>query len=350
LAVQFRYGGAGGVTATIRLPRTPVSPIVAFLRRIGYAVAVLLLMFAIVLFDRSGYTDNADGEVSVLDAFYYTTVSISTTGYGDIAPVSDTARFITAIVITPLRVLFLGILVSTAFEVLTERTRDEIRVHRWEAKTRMHTVVIGYGTKGRNAIKTLRANGEPPESFIVVDRNAQLIAEANAAGIAGIVGDATRSSVLRQAKAHEAKYVVIAPDRDDTAVLITLTTRQLNPDAIIAVAVRESENEPLLLQSGATAVITSAAAAGRLLGFAALSPVISQVFSDLLVHGKGLEIVQRQVRPDEVGEAPADTSDQIIAVVRDGKPVPFDSGVALSPGDLVVVVRSRPDEMPQVQA
>ena len=75
--------------------------------------------------------------------------------------------------------------------------------------------------------------------------------------------DATRTSVLRQAKLPDARYIIVAPDRDDAAVLITLTARQLNAHATLAVAVRESENEPLLLQSGATAVITSSEAVGN---------------------------------------------------------------------------------------
>ncbi len=297
-------------------------------------------MFVIVALGRGGYTDNADGHVSLLDAFYYTTVSISTTGYGDIVPVTTDARLVTSLIVTPLRVLFLGILVGTAFEVLTQRTRDEFRIQRWRAKVHNHIVVIGYGTKGRSALATLLANGHARESFIVVDRQPELIAEANADGVAGIVGDAARTSVLLQAKVDEAAYVVIAPDRDDTAVLVTLTARQLNKTAVIAAAIRESENEPLLLQSGASAVITSAEAAGRLLGFAALSPGISQVFADLLVHGSGLEIIERTVRADEIGAPAVTTRDQIIAVVRAGAVLPFDARLDLTQADRVIVVRS----------
>ncbi len=133
---------------------------------------------------------------------------------------------------------------------------------------------------------------------------------------------------------------MIAPDRDDTAVLVTLTARQLNKTAVIAAAIRESENEPLLLQSGANAVITSAEAAGRLLGFAALSPGISQVFADLLVHGSGLEIVERTVRADEIGAPPVTgpRSDHRRGTRRSGPSVrrPTD----LTQADRVIVVRS----------
>jgi len=77
--------------------------------------------------------------------------------------------------------------------------------------------------------------------------------------------------VLVRAEVQKAA-VIIATQRDDTAVLVTLTARQLNRGAKIVAAVREEENAPLLRQSGADAVITSASAAGRLLGLSVLSP------------------------------------------------------------------------------
>ncbi|MFD2355994.1 potassium channel family protein [Nonomuraea ferruginea] len=70
----------------VRLPSVRLSPLRAVLRRMAIALAMLLAMFALVAMDLDGYRDNVDGDVSLLDALYYVTVSISTTGYGDITP------------------------------------------------------------------------------------------------------------------------------------------------------------------------------------------------------------------------------------------------------------------------
>lgn len=82
-------------------------------RRFGLALAAMAIMGLTVLLDRDGYNDGRDGSVSVLDAVYYSGVSRSTTGDGDIVPVSDTARLVNVAVITPLRVFFLALLVGT---------------------------------------------------------------------------------------------------------------------------------------------------------------------------------------------------------------------------------------------
>ena len=76
---------------------------------------------------RDGYRDNNGTPVGFLDALYYSTVSITTTGYGDITPVTDGARLATTLLITPARILFLIILVGTTIEVLAERTRTAVR-------------------------------------------------------------------------------------------------------------------------------------------------------------------------------------------------------------------------------
>src|SRR5690242_5886422 len=192
------------------------------------ALLLLVLTALIVWVDRGGYTDNSDGSVDMLDAFYYATVTLSTTGYGDITPTSDVARLINILVITPLRVLFLIILVGTTLEVLTERTREEWRLNRWRAALREHTVVVGFGTKGRSAIETVCASGLRKEQVVVVDPSARVVDAATAEGYAGVIGDATRSDVLMRAELHKARQIIIATQRDDTAVLVTLTARQLN--------------------------------------------------------------------------------------------------------------------------
>ena len=54
----------------------------------GCAGAILLAVVAVVLLDRDGYRDVTGDRIGVIDAFYYATVTLSTTGYGDVAPVS----------------------------------------------------------------------------------------------------------------------------------------------------------------------------------------------------------------------------------------------------------------------
>ncbi|WP_328872624.1 NAD-binding protein [Streptomyces sp. NBC_00287] len=334
------------VTHRVKLPRKVVEhPFRQVAKRVVMALSLLVACSLIVYADHDGYNDNSDGSVDLLDAFYYSTVTLSTTGYGDITPVSDAARLINILVITPMRVLFLIILVGTTLEVLTERTREEWRLNRWRSTLRDHTVVVGFGTKGRSAIQTVCATGLKKEQVIVVDPSSKVIDAATAEGYAGIVGDATRSDVLKRAEVHKARKIIIATQRDDTAVLVTLTARQLNRGAKIVAAVREEENAPLLKQSGADAVITSASAAGRLLGLSVLSPAAGMVMEDLIQQGSGLDIVERPVIKAEVGKGPRETADLVVSVVRGHRVLGYDHadvGALQSTDRLITIVRATP--------
>ncbi|MGW7605977.1 potassium channel family protein [Streptomyces sp. NPDC054766] len=313
------------VTHQVRLPQKVVErPIRQVAKRLAMALLVLVVTALIVWFDRDGYNDSSDGSVDLLDAFYYATVTLSTTGYGDVTPTSDVARLINILVITPLRVLFLIILVGTTLEVLTERTREEWRLNRWRTALMNHTVVVGFGTKGRSAVETVCATGLKKEQVVVVDPSPGVVDAATADGYAGVIGDATRSDVLMRAEVHRARQIIIATQRDDTAVLVTLTARQLNRGAKIVAAVREEENAPLLRQSGADAVITSASAAGRLLGLSVLSPAAGMVMEDLIHQGSGLDIVERPVTKAEVGQGVRETADLVVSVVRGHRVLGYD--------------------------
>jgi len=100
-------------------------PRVQPLRELGKrgVLALLLLMIStfVVWLDRDSYIDNSrhDG-VSFIDALYYSTVTMTTTGYGDITPLAPHARLLNAILITPMRVGFLVLLVGTPIAVLAD--------------------------------------------------------------------------------------------------------------------------------------------------------------------------------------------------------------------------------------
>ena len=341
MSPQVPISDSQPASGTILLGRSRTSPVRAIGMRVAIALAVLAAVVATVYLDRDGYVDNADGSVSLLDALYYSTVTLSTTGYGDIAPVTDAARLINVVVITPLRILFLIVLVGTTLEALTFRSREAWRVDRWRNSVENHIVVVGYGVKGRSAVKTLLSNDVPRSKIVVVDPLQSNVAEANEDGLVGVVGDATRSEVLRRASIERASKVVISPERDDTAVLVTLTSRSLNPNATIIVSVREEENAGIMRHSGADSVITSSDSVGRLLGMAAVSPTLSGVLEDLLSSGEGLEVAERRVLPREEGRTPWQLDEPVLAVVRDGETVPYYSPAVghLVREDRVIVVR-----------
>jgi voltage-gated potassium channel len=329
----------------INLPGGEAGP----LRKIGFRLAIALALITIVAgityLGRDGYVDPEDESISLLDAFYYSTVSITTTGYGDVRPASDEARLLTTVLVTPARILFLILLVGTTLEILAERSRTAYRIARWRRHLKDHTIICGYGVKGRTAARTLMDKGTSPDEIVVIEPREEARTRATGDGLAAIDGSADRQEVLLEAGVQDASALIVAPERDDTAVLITLTARELNSDACIVAAVREEENVHLLHQSGANSVITSSGAAGRLLGLSTHTPQITEVMEDLMTVGAGLDISERTIGPDEAGPAPVGPDGAImLAVIRDEEVIRFGDPRAaeLQAGDRLVELFSHP--------
>ncbi len=328
----------------VELPSSRRPPLVRFGERMALALGCIVFVALVAYLDRDGYVDADGGAVSLLDAFYYATVSVTTTGYGDIRPESETARLLTTLLVTPARILFLVVLVGTTLEVLADRTRREYLVGRWRKKLRDHVIVCGYGTKGKSAVRTMLARGTASDRIVVIDPDRDARARASATGLATIGGSATSADVLREAGVADAASVIVAPNDDAVAVLMTLTARELNPRATIVSAVREEENLHLLRQSGADSVIVSSSSAGRLLGLATQAPRLVEVLEDLMSVGEGLDIMEREVKVEECGPLPQlNDANPVVAVIRAGTLLRFDDprAATVQPGDRIVYLCNR---------
>ena len=333
-----------GYQALVRLPSITESPVKELTRRALLAVGIIALNSLIVWLDRDSYSDNVNGDgMTLIDAIYYATVTVTTTGYGDITPVSQHARLLNALLVTPLRIAFLILLVGTTLEVLANEGRRAMADTRWRKKMRNHTVVLGYGTMGRSALTTLLRNGADADKIVVVDSSQAAVDMANRNGLAAFLGDCTSRDLLRRAEVAKAKHIIVTVNRDDTAILATLTARQLNPHAHLVVSVREADNVSLLRQSGADGVVTSSDAVGRLIGLSAVSPELGATMEDLLNYGEGIDIAQRLVTPSEVGKGSEEIAgERALGVVRGGLLRHFfdPSVAALKTGDELVIVRA----------
>lgn len=316
---------------------------------IGWRILAVLGLVALAVgvhwFDRSGLRDNYDGHVSFLDIIYFTMISITTTGYGDIAPVTDEARLFDALVVTPIRIFVVLLFLGTAYNFVLKRTWDKWRMALIQRNLHGHVIVAGYGTTGSEAVDELIARGTDPGDIVVVDSSANALERARECGCIILQGDATRDQTLKDVKIARASALIVSAGRDDTSVLITLTARHLAPDLRISAVVKAEDNELPARAAGATTVINPVSFAGLLLASSCRNQHIADYMMDLASIDGPVTLAERRVRPEEVGRPLSALATGIgLRIYRDGRAYGFftPEAAALQPGDQIVeVVRTK---------
>jgi K+ transport systems, NAD-binding component len=266
--------------------------------------AALFLVFVVVLvhwMDRAGLRDAHDGVISFLDVVYFTMISITTTGFGDIAPVSDKSRLIEAVIVTPIRIAVLYIFVGTAYNFIIKRSWETWRMKRIQERLADHIVVLGYGVSGSEAVAELIARGTDPACIVVVDPSASRLVLAEQAGCNVLEGDATRDETMEAVRIGRARTILVSAGRDDTTILIILTARHMAPRIPITAVVRADDNEFLARQAGANNVINPVRFTGLLLAGSAEGRHISEYLSDLASVNGRVQLIERPVRDEEIG-------------------------------------------------
>lgn len=314
--------------------------------RLGLAFLLIFMLIMIHWWDRDGLVDNYDGHVSFLDVIYFTMISITTTGFGDIAPVSDRARLIEAVIVTPARLAVLFIFVGAAYTFLIKRTWEQWRMARIQDQLTNHIVVLGFGISGSQAVTELIERGTAPGCIVVIDPDAERLEQAEALGCNVMTGDATRDELLEAVRIAEASTVLVSAGRDDTTILITLTARSLAPGVPISVVVRAEDNESIARQAGATNVINPVRFTGLLLAGSAKGEHVAEYIADLASVSGRVQLVERPALPEEYGRTLGELASggRGLRIYRGGEAIGFwEAGSqALQAGDIVVEIVPTP--------
>jgi voltage-gated potassium channel len=230
--------------------------------------------------------------ISPVNALWWTVVTVSTVGYGDITPQTLGGRMVGVVA------MFSGIgllgtisamLASTMVSANWRKTRGMETLN-----YRHHFIICGWNHKAREMISELRADQGAQDTPVVLIANLPEL-PLEAADVAFVRGEVTPET-MQQANMREARAVMILSDeqidvfsRDARSILTTLTIKKAYPYLYICVELADSNNRTHCQLAGADEMVVSGALTSHLLVLAALDPGVTNVVSELLSRHVGIQ-------------------------------------------------------------
>jgi len=220
---------------------------------------------------------------TLADAFYMTIITISTVGYDEVHTLSNAGKIFSSILIV------CG--VGTMFYALTAIIEYFIKGHLRTifgrgpsmedkiSKLREHFLICDYGRVGRAIAKRFKAEGV---DFVVVDDDANAIAQAEADGCLHIQGDPSVADNLMKAGIEKARGVLVVTDNDAVNSFTIVTARKIRPDIHIVARAGTQESESKLEMVGADKALNPYSSVGERMARRALRPVVSDFIEDVL--------------------------------------------------------------------
>jgi len=256
--------------------------------------AILFLIFFIGIFGYI-YIEN----YNLIDAFYMTSITLSTVGFGEVQALSPNGKIFTSILILS----GITVVVYTLGNITKFFIEGELKSYlRWRkmdkkiVKLKDHYIICGAGRTGTKIINDFLKKGL---NFVVVEndeKSIEKLKEIYRDKILYVMGDATKDETLIQANVKSAKVLISVLSTDADNLFLTLTTKDLNEKIQVITRAVDASSEKKLKRGGADFIISPfEIAADRIIATATQTNLISfvDVFSKKSkIEGLTFELVE----------------------------------------------------------
>jgi len=255
--------------------------------------------------------EDFDGISTLLDAFYFTLVTGSTVGYGDITPNSAVGElFALSVVLVTVSsfAVVLGVVFTPLIEARFSKALGRMTDQQLDVLDN-HVLVLGFGDLTEPILEELETQADV---LVVVDdeERARRLSER---GYTVLTDDPSDEEAQHRGKVGVAQAVVAATNNDAEDALTILTARQLNPEVTIVAAATQRENINKLRRAGADTVISPATLGAHFLAESALGRKGAETLEEHLLGDDGggdIEAAAEAVEEVDSDDPAADTEDE----------------------------------------
>ena len=216
---------------------------------ITHLIIAIILMITVIFSGTLCYMHLEN--LNQIDALYFTVMTVSTIGYGDIYPSSDESKIFTIFLVVIGVSIFFYIVGALAVVLIEGELLDIFKLKRMKENIKRmkdHVILCGYGDLGTNITEKL-------SKVVVIEKDEERFNDFIEKGLVGIHGDSTRTDILEEVEIENARAIIIALNSDPDALYTILTARELNPKIRICARANERESVRRMRRAGADYVI-----------------------------------------------------------------------------------------------
>ncbi len=246
-----------------------------------------------------------ESDTSLGDWLWWSIVTITTVGYGDVTPTTLVGRSI-GVALMFFEIGLLGTFTATlAGVVVTQQLRTECGLGSPELKD--HLILCEWNGRAQDVLSELRHDPRSRETPVVLiaDLDTKPVKDDYLHFVKGSVNEAT----LTRAGIVSARTVVILDDdalpltiRDARVVLATLTVESLNPEVYTIVELVSEVKVHYCRRAKADEVVVASEVSSHLIASSALDHGISNVVSELLRTRGGNDLKKTPVPSELISE------------------------------------------------
>ena len=283
--------------------------------KLGIVVFLLLIAVVFIIFQSERKTNSRI--TSLFDAIWYTLVTLTTVGYGDITPDSVMGR-VAAMFLLIVGVALFGILSGKFASFLLDRQQKKGRGLIIMGKMKNHFLICGWKPGFEKILEgILFANPEIPAERIVIVNNADrteietVLANDKFKGVNFLYGDFTDEEILMKAQIKNAERVLILADRskqystletDSRTVLGVITIKNLSPKVYCVAEIIDSKFEKHLSLARCDEIILTSDYEQNLLVQASSGKGMSHILRELVSEEDSSVIVLQDIPLEFVGK------------------------------------------------
>jgi voltage-gated potassium channel len=282
---------------------------------------------------------------SILDSLYVTAQTVTTVGFGDLAPRTPYGRAFAVVFMMVSVGIVLYALTSTVQAIVHSELFATYGHSRKMRQMREHFIICGAGRVGSHLIRSLRAaNG----NFLVIENDSAKVEALMNLGITVLPRDATLEETLREAGVEHARGLASCLPDDADNVYVVLTARDLSPTLHIVARAAEEQAESKLLRAGANRVVAPTIIGGHRMAMALTKPAVGDFLDSITANHLELGFEQLEVDSAStlVGRKLSETVIRselnivIVSIRRDDGEIIFNpSGSAqIESGDMLIAI------------